>query len=97
MGTMSDHYPAASTIGFGLVLTDDDTVQVVLMLGSDEEGLDPLAAISLQGGSLDIVIERLQVLARDLVVAQEAVSTMGRDSAREYLTNWQKRINSDNN
>lgn len=84
---------AANTIGAGFVITPDNTVGIIVMLGEQEDGEDhkELASIMLSPEVAEMIVVKLQGLLADAEVAEEAVTSMGHEAATEYLTNWAKR------
>jgi hypothetical protein len=89
-------YPVASTIGCGFILNNEGDVGVLITLGDTDETETEhitLAGIVLEPEVARFIVDKLTALIGDVEMAEEAVSTMGIDAAREYLSNWSKRSN----
>ncbi len=89
--------PVANAIGAGLILNDEGNVSIVILLSDaveDESETTPMAGISLPLDAALLIIEKLQRLLKEAEFANEAIGSMGKEAATEYLDNWSKRVNS---
>lgn len=95
MENVGEEPTTASTIGVGFVITPDNTVAIVIMLGdqiSDDEHVS-LATIALTPDVATLIVAKMQSLIDDAAIAEETAASMGHEAAAEYLNNWYKRSN----
>ena len=85
---MEDVTPTSDTLGAGLVLSEDQEVNIVLMFGSNGsyQSAVPMDILTAEG-----VVVALQKMIREARIVQEAVLTMPLESAKQYLENWAAR------
>lgn len=94
---MEDHgIPTASTIGAGIVLNEDNTVGIMVLLGDlidpeDTETHVPMAGISMDVDTTRAIVNKLVTLIDEAEFAREAVADMGHDAALEYMRAFAKR------
>lgn len=85
---MEDVTPTADTLGAGLVLSEDQEVNIVLMIGNTGTYW---AAVPMDILTAETVIVHLQRMVSEARLVQEAVLTMPLESAKQYLENWAAR------
>jgi hypothetical protein len=75
-------------MGAGLVLTSDNEVNVVVMVGVGDEQI----AVPMAPEVVENMIASLTALVAEAQLMQEAVATMPTEAAEAYLENWNNRL-----
>lgn len=78
----------ADSMGAGLVLTPDNEVNIVMMVGVDGENI----AVPMSPDVVDDMIASLTALVTEARLMQEATRSMPREAAEAYLENWNNRL-----
>jgi hypothetical protein len=79
----TDGMKTADAFGAGLVLDESHCVNVVIMVGNDEQG--GTAAVL----SVEVAQQVITSLMASLV--QKAIETMPQEAALQYMENWARR------
>lgn len=84
---MDESTPTATSLGAGLVLDDDHSLNIVLLVGSEDGSVAvPMDVVTAEG-----FIISLQKMVDEARIVQEAVMTMPLASAKQYMSNWASR------
>lgn len=90
----NEDFIPADTLGAGLVIDDDMDVNIVLLVGNDDEHA---SAVTMSIDTVNQLIESLKKMVSEALLVQEAIFTMPEESARQYLKNWAMRQQSEFN
>jgi len=83
-----DNTPTADLMGVGLVLTENNEVNLVLMVGL---GGEYKMAVPMDVLNAEAMVSYLSKMLGEARLVQEAVLTMPLESAKQYMENWAAR------